>query len=124
MATSAPPNEIPEKPYQPRNTIFPIREYGDEIKQYSSFHSDYFDSFKWLHYEASRDLVFCHPCMKAYKAGLFGEYLPYTSFISVGFCDWKQSTKPYLVHEADQFHTESLKYLKRNTGKRASKVNS
>ena len=54
---------VPEEPYQPLNYSFPRREFGQKTTAARSFQSSWFIKWKWLHYDAIRDLVFCHMCV-------------------------------------------------------------
>ena len=54
---------VPEEPYQPLNYNFPRREFGQKTVVNRSFQSSWFIKWKWLHYESSRDVVYCHTCV-------------------------------------------------------------
>ena len=63
--------------------------------------------WKWLHYDCSRDLVFCHICISALKGGtLKGGTLKRSvgnvkdsAFLFSGFNNWKDATVGFASHE-------------------------
>jgi len=43
--------DLPDTPLQPRNIIFPKRQFGDKFVTLRSFLPSWFDTWKFLHYE-------------------------------------------------------------------------
>ena len=58
------------KPNQSPQFDFPKREFGKTWPVKRAFQSQWFIKWKWLHYDCSRDLVFCHICIPALKGGI------------------------------------------------------
>ena len=55
---------LPQAPHQPLNFSFPMRQFGSRNVN-RCFQPIWFSKWPFLHYDESRDLVFCHVCMKA-----------------------------------------------------------
>ena len=58
--------DVPVKPHQPRTFRFPKRSFDQKTVVYRGFQPDWFTK-SFLHYEESRDEVFCHTCLMACK---------------------------------------------------------
>ena len=58
------------KPNQHPQFDFPKREFGKTKPVKRAFQAQWFMKWKWLHYDCSRDLVFCHICISALKGGM------------------------------------------------------
>ena len=59
------------KPNQPPAVrFFPKREFRKTKPVKRAFQAQRFMKWKWLHYDCSRDLVFCHICISALKGGM------------------------------------------------------
>ena len=61
--------DIGNEPNQPWRHQFPKRSFGKKNVVYHSFQPAWFDRWKWLHCDSSRDLAFCFTCIKAIKTG-------------------------------------------------------
>ena len=59
------PGGIEGKPHQPKNFLFPKREFGVSTVVRRSFQPSWFDKWPWLHYCEDSDSVFCFTCMMA-----------------------------------------------------------
>ena len=57
------------KPNQPPQFDFPKREFGKTKPVKRAFQAQWFMKWKWLHYDCSRDLVFCFTLLKAMNIG-------------------------------------------------------
>jgi len=92
MASSASLESVPdvsEKPNQPLDFAFPKRQFGKTKVVNRSFQAQ---KFRWLHYDQSRDLAFCHTCVSAVKSGKMKSAGNVDlAFISRGFCNWKDA---------------------------------
>ncbi len=55
--------EVPEKPYQPKDYNFPKRVFGKKGDTSRAFQSHWFKIWTFLHYDETKDVVFCHTCM-------------------------------------------------------------
>ena len=52
---------------QPLQFDFPKREFGKTKIVKRAFQAQWFGKWRWLHYDCSRDLAFCHTCVTAFK---------------------------------------------------------
>ena len=59
--------DIPERPHQPLNFPYPKRSFEKKSVVQRSFRPSWFSQWPFLHYEESRDLVFCHTCVMGFK---------------------------------------------------------
>ena len=57
------------KPNQPRHFNFPKRRFGVLKIVSHSFQCQWFNKWKWIHYDEAGDLAFCHVCVTAMKTG-------------------------------------------------------
>ena len=61
---------LPDKPHHPgRSFSFPKRSFGKAKPVLCSAQSQWFDTWPFLHYDESQDVVFCHTCVKAFELG-------------------------------------------------------
>ena len=62
-------------------------QFGKTKVVHRAFQQSWFDKWKWLHYDSSKDLCFCHTCVSALKTGkmkLSGNAKD-SAFLSEGF---------------------------------------
>ena len=52
------------KPNQSTKFVFPTRSFGNRTKKLS-FQANWFENFKWVHYDEALDAAYCFTCMKA-----------------------------------------------------------
>ena len=69
MATQVSLPDVSEIPHQPLKYSFPRHEFGQKNVVSCSFQGSWFNKWKWLHYDESRDLVFCHVYVTGVKSG-------------------------------------------------------
>ena len=84
--------DIRNKPNQPRRYQCPKRSFGKKNVMYRLFQPTWVDRWQWLHYDSSRNLVFCFTCIKVIKTGkmkLSGN-MKDSSLIFNGFHSWKE----------------------------------
>lgn len=97
---------VPQKPNQPSEEfLFPKKKFGDN---YRSFKSSWTRQFPWLHYNESSDSAFCWYCMKAMETKQLKSSKREDSFITRGFCNWKNATAGFRKHEDSDCHKEAL----------------
>ena len=91
---------VPEEPYQPLNYNFPRREFGQKTVVNRSFQSSWFIKWKWLHYESSRDVVYCHTCVTGVNSSKLKltDNAKESAFIYAGFSNWKDATRCFNKH--------------------------
>ena len=53
--------------HQPSMFKFTQREFGCKMKIKRAFQATWFKKWRWLHYDESKDVAFCHLCLKAKK---------------------------------------------------------
>ncbi len=56
--------DIPAMPHQPADFVFPKRPLGKTMR---SCQASWFKQFSFLHYNAARDIVFCHTCVSGFR---------------------------------------------------------
>ena len=101
---------VSEEPYQPLNHNFPRHEFGQKAIVSRSFQSSWFSKWKWLHYDASRDVVYCHTCVtgvNSSKLKLTGNAKE-SAFIYGGFSNWKDATRCFNKHEFSVIHKTAV----------------
>ena len=52
--------EFPSQPNQPTNITFTRRKFSGKLR---SFQRSWFTTWRWLHYDSSKDAAFCHTCI-------------------------------------------------------------
>ena len=97
-------------PHQPTEFDFPKRAFGKKSMAYRSFQPSWFKTWKWLHYDEGRDVVFCHTCVTAVKSGklkLAGNAKD-SAFLFNGFSNWKDATVALRSHELSTLHSSAV----------------
>lgn len=85
----------------PRKTFsFPKNE-----KKRSCQH-DWFNSHKWLHYDAQEDKVFCYECIIVYKD--ISNTGQEEAFIKYGINNWKKALEKFKKHELSDSHIKAV----------------
>ncbi len=98
-----------DKPNQPTKFHFPQREFGKASVVFRSFQPQWFKRWPWLHYREEGDLAFCFTCMTAFRnQHLHAVSIKEQSFISVGFCNWKDASKKFNKHLESHCHKEAV----------------
>ena len=70
---------------------------------------EWFDKFNWLHYEEISDTVFCIVCQNAkFSNKLSSSSKAEPTFITKGFCNWKEAQGVFREHESSQCHREAV----------------
>ncbi len=103
--------DVPSEPYQPQNHSFPKRQFGQKNVVNRSFQSSWFAKWKWIHYDASGDLAYCHICINGLKSGKVKVSIGHageSTFISGGFWNWKDATRCFNKHEASLLHKAAV----------------
>jgi len=86
---------IGDKPNQPRLKSFPKQSFGVKTVSNQSFQAAWFDKWKWIHYDQVNDRAFCYTCVLAMKQGKMKRFNASPSkvtFISTGYCNWKDAS--------------------------------
>ena len=101
-----PLSKISESPNQPGDYSFLSRKFGKSNIVSHAFQSSWFARWKWLHYDATQDLVFCHTCVVVAKTGKMklGGNMKDSIFLSGGFSNWKDATVGFVKHEKTMTH--------------------
>ena len=88
----------------PKSYAFPKTAIGNRERpcQYQ-----WFEDYKWLHYDERKDCVFCYFCIK-HQAKLSVEHNKDPAYISTGFRNWKKTPKCFKEHEQSKCHTAAL----------------
>ena len=74
----------PDKANQPANYKFPKCHFGKTKLVSRSFQLQWFQKWKWLHYDEARDLAFCHICSTAVRTGKMKN----CDNVDLTFIDW------------------------------------
>ena len=74
--------DLPSKPHQPASIIFPKRSFGKTKVVQRSFQSSWFQKWPFLHYDESKDVVFCHTCVRGFAENKVTAANADTSFVS------------------------------------------
>ena len=103
---------LPEQPHQPKKFKFPRRSFAQKVMKSRSFQAQWFDHFKWLHYDEEMDAAFCHVCAKAEDNGrLSGSTQKDAAFLTKGFTNWKDATMSFTRHKVSDCHKEAFEAM-------------
>ena len=61
--------EIPLVPHQPKSLTFPKGAFGKTKVVYRSFQPMWLKQWPFLHYDETKDVVYCHTCITGFKEG-------------------------------------------------------
>ena len=93
------------RPNQPMSLNFPSRTFGKTTR---SFQKHWFESFVWLGYDESKDVVFCHTCRTAEYQNKLHTPSKEPSFIRTGFSNWKDAMARFRNHEKSICHRVAM----------------
>ena len=94
-------------PHQPLSFAFPKRPFGKKNTVYRSYQSKWFSLHPWLHYVESNDSALCHVCMLAAKQKKVSGMCSDQTFVTRGYCNWKDAVMAFKKHEESKCHKES-----------------
>ena len=103
--------EVTDEPHQPKDFKFPKRSFGNASQTTRTFQSKWFNDHSWIHYDENSDSAFCHVCIQAYKRGCLSSNTAEPRFISDGYTNWKDATRPgrgFSGHENSECHKEAV----------------
>ncbi|KAL5499510.1 hypothetical protein EMCRGX_G010944 [Ephydatia muelleri] len=110
--------DIGENPNHPIKYNFPKRAFGVKDITHRSFQAQWFQKWSWIHYDEGRDIVFCSICVKAARSNkLKAAKTCDVSFISRGYCYWKDATGKkggFCRHEASGCHKAAVEAVKQD----------
>ena len=88
-------------------TIFEERSKDGKIKEHKRKPNlDWFNQYDWLHYNISKDSMFCYICMQFRK---MSGYKIETAFVTNGVRNWKNALSKFAKHEGSNYHCEAVK---------------
>ena len=99
--------EIGKHANQPSGYNFPKRSFGKIKVVHRAFQQSWFGKWKWLHYDSSKDLCFCHTCVSALKTGKMklSSNAKDSAFLSEArFSNWKDATVGFANHKKSATH--------------------
>ena len=103
---------ICDKPNQPRHFNFPKRRFEASKIVSRSFQCQWFNKWKWIHYDEAEDLAFCHVCVTAMKTGKMQNHGNVdVAFIERRFCNWKDASGDkgaFSSHERSSCHKKAV----------------
>ena len=73
--------------------------------------AQWFGKWRWLHYDCSRDLAFCHTCISSFRTGklkLSSGNVKDLAFLFAGFSNWKDATVAFVTHEKNTTHERAV----------------
>ena len=99
---------LPDEPNHPKDFSFPKRPFGSRSVMYSA-HSGWFSTWPILHYDESKDVIYCHTCVTAIKLDrLRWSNNISETFVTKGFSNWKDATSSFKKHQASKAHGEPV----------------
>ena len=103
---------MPFNPHQPPSTYkFPKQIFSKNRVAECSFQSSWFQKWKWLYYDESNNLAFCHTCMKANSEAKLRCRSLKPAFITQGFNNWKDATMLFCKHEESGCHKDAMQVI-------------
>ena len=101
--------DLPNKPHQPRLKKFPLREMGNQKRE---FNPKWFDEFKFLHYREESDSVICHICAVADNQNFLKiDTKKERTFIDNEFFKWTKALEKFRVHANSATHKYATEVL-------------
>lgn len=93
---------IAESTILPSEPFHPPSNFKFKVTDNRTCHYNWFEEWKWLHYDEKKDSVFCHTCVLADQQKLMPlkEKKSKTNFIKCGFRKWKNAMEQFRGHEA------------------------
>ena len=77
--------DIPVVPHQPTTLEFPKKAFGKTKVVYYAFQPTWFKQWPFLHYDESKDAVYCHTCVTGFKEKKMRSPHADSSFVSALF---------------------------------------
>ena len=74
--------DLPFKPHQPTDIIFPKRSFGKTKVVQRSFQASWFKKWTFLHYIEDQDVVVCHTCASGFVENKIKAANADSSFVS------------------------------------------
>ena len=94
---------IGNKAHQPHSFKFPKHDFGKTSVVKCLF------QLPWFHYNEEKDLAFCFTCIIMYENNhLVPDQCLEPTFISTGFCNWKDAALKLNKHEGSHCHEDAL----------------
>ncbi|CAN7939978.1 unnamed protein product, partial [Ixodes hexagonus] len=73
---------------------------------------EWFEKFRWLHYNCDSDSALCYECVAWYTMKCENSVRgAEVTFISPGFRNWKKATEKFRTHEKSECHSRSVDSL-------------
>ena len=94
---------VEESPLQATTIHFPQRLFGKKNPKKRSFQQAWYKSYPWLQYDSSRDVCFCHTCVKALK----GTKIQPNGNIELAF-----TSKIFTIGKMLKSHSETAKIVR------------
>ena len=79
-----------------------------------SFQPDWFNNFKWIHYDETKDAAFCFTCVRALKKNIISSKNSEKAFTETCYRNWKkapETTRGFSKHESSTSHKEATERL-------------
>ena len=95
-------------PHQPKKFSFPHRSYGKTKVVQRRFQAEWFDKWTWITYDETKDAVFCIVCQQVSKEKKLSNSKYEPTFVSKGYCNWKEAREAFRSHASTECHKESI----------------
>ena len=94
--------------HQPKKFSFPYRSYGKTKVVQRRFQAEWFDTWTWITYDETKDAVFCIVCQQASKEKKLSNSKYEPTFISKGYCNWKEAREAFRSYASTECHNEPI----------------
>ena len=94
--------------HQPKKFSFPYRSYGKTKVVQRRFQAEWFDTWTWITYDETKNAVFCIVCQQASKEKKLSNSKYEPTFISKGYCNWKEAREACRSYASTECYKESI----------------
>ena len=104
---------VEESPLQQTDIQFPQRLFDKKSPKNYFFNKRGTNDILWLQYDSSKDVCFCHTCIKKLRETKIqpNGNRNMLSFTSSGFYNWKDAKVAFRNHENSAVHMKSVRML-------------
>ena len=98
------------KPNQPKDFLYPKRNFSKNGKDERSFLLSWYETWKWLHYNEIDYTVYCIICLNAKRFHMLSDIKVEKAFVKRGYYNWKNARstdKGFNTHESSRCHQQA-----------------
>ena len=102
------------KPNQPKDFLYPKRNFSKNGKDERSFLLSWYETWKWLHYNEIDYTVYCIICLNAKRFHMLSDIKVEKAFVKRGYYNWKNARstdKGFNTHESSRCHQQAVHRL-------------